>query len=290
VKAGRASIHVECGPGTPWPAPPLAAAVAVPSGKGAGAAAAAFALDAAGKKALAELFSRVSVVTHDAKRLFLAAHSLGIGPPARFFDVMLASYVVAPGLYAHDLAGDARGVLSLPPEVVPPVKDLAGGAPTEATFASEEGRRWLLPRVALPLALASALEPRLGRGSPLRRVLEEIEFPLVPVLARMEIAGVAVDRGVLAGLSKEFDARLADLERRIHEAAGEVFNIGSPVQLGRILFEKLAYPATKKTAKTKSYATGSDVLEELKALSPGEVPGLVLEWTKRIVCGCCPLF
>jgi DNA polymerase-1 len=273
AKAGRASIHVECGPGAPWPAPPLVAAVSLPGGE-----AAAFALDAAGTKALAALFSKVFLVAHDAKRLLLAAQSLGIAPPARFSDTMLASYVVAPGLHGHDLAGDARGILSLPPESVPSAKDLAGEACEAATFATEEGRRFLGPRVALPLALEEALGPRVPPGSPLARVLAEIEMPLVPVLARMEVAGVAVDRGVLAGLSKEFDARLLDLERKIHEAAGEAFNIGSPVQLGRILFEKLGYPATKKTAKTKSYATGSDVLEELAALSPGPVPGLVLEW------------
>ncbi len=274
AKASRAAVHVECGPGAPWPAPPLVAAVAIPGGE-----TAAFELDAAGAKALAALFAKVPVVAHDAKRLFLAADALGIAPPSRFLDAMLASYVVAPGIHAHDLAGDARGVLNLPPESVPPLKDLtAGAAPTAATFASVEGRRWLQPRARLPLALADALGPRLSEGSPLARVLEDIELPLVPVLARMEKAGIAVDRGVLLGLSKEFDSRLAALEAKIHEAAGEPFNIGSPLQLGRVLFEKLGYPAVKKTAKTKSYATGSDVLEELAALSSGPVPSLVLEW------------
>ena len=273
-KTGRAAVHVECGPGCPWPAPPLAAVVAVPGGE-----TAAFALDEAGTRALGELFARVRVVAHDAKRLFLAADALRIAPPARIADSMLASYVVSPGLHAHDLGGDARGILDLPPEAVPPLKELAGGEPaTLEVLATEAGRRWLAPRARLPLALMDALLPRLAEGSPLARVLEEIELPLIPVLARMEIAGVAVDRGVLAVLSKEFDARLAALERKIHEAAGEPFNIGSPPQLGRILFEKLGYPAVKKTAKTKSWATGSDVLEELAALSSGPVPGLVLEW------------
>ncbi len=273
-KAGRAAVHVECGPGAPWPAPPLAAIVAVPGGE-----TVAFALDAVGTKALAELFSKVPLVAHDAKRLFLAADALGIAPPARIEDSMLASYVVSPGLHAHDLAGDARGVLDLPPEAVPPLKDLAGGAAvTLDMLASEAGRKWLSPRARLPLALLETLAPRLAEGSALRRVLDDIELPLIPVLARMEIAGVAVDRGVLAEMSKEFDGRLAALEAKIHEAAGEPFNIGSPAQLGRILFEKLAYPAVKKTAKTRSWATDSDVLEELAALSTGPVPGLVLEW------------
>jgi DNA polymerase-1 len=277
-KAGRAAVHVECGPGTPWPAPPLAAVVAVPAGE-----TVAFSLDSSldgeGVRALAALFREVLVVAHDAKRLFLAADALGIAPPARVVDSMLASYVVSPGLHAHDLAGDARGILDLPPEAVPPLKDLSGGPPvTRDALASEAGRKWLVPRVRLPLALLETLAPRLAEGSALRRVLDEIELPLIPVLARMEIAGVAVDRGVLAEMSKEFDGRLAALEGKIHEAAGEPFNIGSPAQLGRILFEKLLYPAVKKTAKTKSWATDSEVLEELAALATGPVPGLVLEW------------
>jgi DNA polymerase I len=273
-KAGRASVHVECGPGCPWPAPPVAAVVAFSDGE-----AAAFALDAEGTRALARIFERVPLVAHDAKRLFLAADVLRIAPPVRFFDTMLASYVVAPGIHLHDLAGDARGVLDLPAEAVPPLKELLAGASlTAGTLASESGRAYLGPRARLPLALREALAPRLAGGSPLARVLDEIEIPLVPVLARMEIAGVALDRGVLALMSKEFEARLAALEARIHEEAGEPFNIGSPPQLGRILFEKLGYPALHKTAKTKTYATGSDVLEELQTLSPGPVPGLVLEW------------
>ena len=273
-KAGRAAVHVESGPGAPWPAPPLAAVVAVPGGE-----TVAFALDEAGTLALASLFRDVPLVAHDAKRLFLAADALGIAPPPRVEDSMLASYVVSPGLHAHDLAGDARGILNLPPEAVPPLKDLAGGAPvTLDLLASEAGRKWLSPRARLPLALLDTLAPRLADGSALRRVLDDIERPLIPVLARMEIAGVAVDRGVLAEMSKEFEGRLAALEAKIIEAAGEPFNIGSPTQLGRILFEKLAYPAVKKTAKTKSWATDSDVLEELAALATGPVPGLVLEW------------
>jgi DNA polymerase-1 len=223
-RARRASVHVECGPGCPWPAPPLAAVVALPGGE-----TAAFALDEAGTRTLGALFAHVPLVAHDSKRLFLAANALGIAPPARVSDSMLASYVVSPGLHAHDLGGDARAILDLPPEAVPPLKELAGGGPaTLEVLASEAGRRWLAPRARLPLSLMDALLPRLAEGAPLSRVLEEIELPLVPVLASMEIAGVAVDRGVLAVLSKEFDERLAALERKIHEAAGEPFNIGSP--------------------------------------------------------------
>ena len=276
VREGRVGLHVECAPPRPFPAEPLAAAAALPSGDGI-----AFPVTSPeGREALASLFREVTVVAHDSKRLCLAAAALGISPPARVVDVMLESYVVAPGLHAHDLSGDARGILDLPPESVPSLKDLAGkeGLSSVEPLASEAGIAYLAPRARLPLALEAALGERLAAASPLRTVLEEIEQPLVPVLARMEIAGIAVDPGTLATLSKEFGERLAAVEEKIHAAAGEDFNVGSPQQLGRILFEKLAYPSLKKTAKTKAYATGSDVLEELDALGTGPVPGLVLEW------------
>ncbi len=276
VKGGRVGLHVECAPPCPFPAEPLAAAAALPSGDGI-----AFPLTSReGQKALAVLFVDAGVVAHDSKRLLLAAAALGVPPPVRVSDVMLASYVVAPGLHAHDLAGDARGVLDLPPESVPSLKELAGkGSLSFAeTLASEAGLAYLAPRARLPLALDVALERTLAATPTLRTILTEIEQPLVPVLARMELAGIAVDRGALAILSKEFGERLSALETKIQEAAGETFNIGSPQQLGRILFEKLAYPSLRKTAKTKAYATGSDVLEELAALGTGLVPGLVLEW------------
>ena len=94
----------------------------------------------------------------------------------------------------------------------------------------------------------------------------------------MERAGVLVDPSALSDLSVDLGARLSALEKEIHAAAGEAFNVGSPPQLGRILFEKLGYPVLKKTAKTKSYATGSEVLEELSLKGFGPLPGLVLEW------------
>ena len=276
-KAGRAGLHVECAPPDPFPAEPLVAAAALPSGE-----AIAFPLTAAaGRKALTALFEGdLLVVAHDVKRLFLAADTLGLAPPARFADAMLASYVVAPGLHAHDLAGDARALLDLPPEAVPPLRDVAGkeGLSSAEALSGDAGLAYLAPRARLPLALEALLEEKLTAAPALKSVLAQIEQPLVPVLARMEVAGIAVDPRTLAGLSTEFGERLRILETKIHEAAGEAFNIGSPQQLGRILFEKLAYPALKKTAKTKAYATGSDVLEELAALETSPVPRLVLEW------------
>ncbi len=274
--ADRVALHIECAPGKPFPAEPLVAVVGLPGET------VAFALDTpAGRAVLADLFaSGIPLIAHDAKRLFLAANVLGLAPPARFYDVMLAAYMVSPGLHAHDLVGDARSVLNRPPDTIPALKDAFGssGAESAAAFESDAALRYLAPRAAVPLELHAALAAKVAGSPALQKVLDEIEAPLVPVLARMETAGVMVDRGVLATMSHDFGKTLASLEGEIHAAAGEPFNVGSPSQLGRILFEKLGYPVLRKTAKTKSYATDSDVLEELAAQGTGPLPKLVLSW------------
>ena len=111
----------------------------------------------------------------------------------------------------------------------------------------------------------------------LEKIYREIERPLTPVLARMEIAGVAIDAPLLNEMSARMEKDLRALEQKIWEEAGEEFNINSPVKLGQILFEKLGYPVLKKTAKTKSSSTGVEVLAELaeRGLS---LPKRILEY------------
>jgi DNA polymerase-1 len=280
VAAGRVGLHVECAPGRPFPPEPIAVAAALPGG-----ACVAAPLEGEGSEAGLAFLARLlapggpGLVAHESKRLHLAAATLGLEMrPA--FDAMLAAYVDGPGLHVHDLAGDARALLGRDPSAVPSPKDVAGSDAfeTAAELATEAGRAYLAPRARLPLELHAVLLPRLAARPASLRVYEEIELPLVPVLARMERAGVLVDPAALSALSADFGARLAALEKEIHAAAGEPFNVGSPLQLGRVLFEKLGYPALKKTAKTKSYATGSEVLEELSLKGFGPLPGLVLAW------------
>jgi len=279
--AGRAGLHVECAPGRPYPPEPIALVASLPGGATLAAPLAGEGGEA-GRAFLARLFAHegVEVAAHEGKRLHLAAAALGIDPPRRLFDAMLASYVEGPGLWAHDLPGDARALLGRDPAAFPAPRDVAGSDAfeTPAELASDAGLAYLAPRALLPLELAEVLLPRLSARPASLRVYEEIELPLVPVLSRMEREGVLVDPAALAVLSVDLGARLAALEGGIHAAAGEAFNVGSPPQLGRILFEKLKYPVLKKTAKTKSYATGSEVLEELALKGFGPLPGLVLEW------------
>jgi DNA polymerase-1 len=104
-----------------------------------------------------------------------------------------------------------------------------------------------------------------------------IERPLLGVLARMERRGIKVNQRKLAELSKDFEQRMAVLEREIHRLAGADFNVGSPKQLGEVLFEKLQLPGGKKSAKTGAYSTDNDVLEELSDAGH-EVAQKVIEW------------
>jgi DNA polymerase-1 len=134
----------------------------------------------------------------------------------------------------------------------------------QARRAAAEALTALLVRPALLTELAE---------SGLANLFDEVEMPLLPVLARMERAGVAIDLDALAAMSTEFGETLAGLETRIYELVGRPFNIGSPKQLEIVLFDELKLPATKRTRTGRS--TDASVLEELR--DKHEVVGLILE-------------
>jgi DNA polymerase-1 len=108
------------------------------------------------------------------------------------------------------------------------------------------------------------------------RVYETIERPLVPIIVSMEAAGIAIDAATLKVISKDFEKRRAEYEAQAYKLAGEEFNLGSPKQLGEILFDKMGIPGAKKT-KTGAYGTGADILEDLAAQGH-DLPRVVLEW------------
>jgi DNA polymerase-1 len=133
--------------------------------------------------------------------------------------------------------------------------------------------------LAAAAAAIRALTPALkaeARKAGVERVYEEIDLPLVPVLFRMERAGVRIDLSVLDGLSKRFSSELTRVGERIFELAGRRFNINSPKQLGEVLFTHLGLPAPASRGKSKSVSTAQDVLELLA--EKHEVPRLVLEY------------
>jgi DNA polymerase-1 len=125
------------------------------------------------------------------------------------------------------------------------------------------------------LQLHQAIWPQIEANPSLKTVYEEIEQPLVPVLFRMERAGVLVDRALLRTQSSELAARMLELQTQAHQEAGGVFNVDSPKQLQEILFGKLGIPVMRKTP-TGQPSTAEDVLEELAVTYP--LPKLILEY------------
>ncbi|MCL1562140.1 DNA polymerase I [Parasaccharibacter sp. TMW 2.1886] len=192
-------------------------------------------------------------------------------------DTMLLSYAQSAG--AHGQGMDELSRLHLDHTPIP-YDDVTGKGRNRVPFtqvpldkatayAAEDAdvtlRLWEVLRVTLPRQKAAAL-------------YEEMERPLITVLERMEEAGVRVDADELRRLSEDFATRMAEMEQGIHDRAGRPFNIGSPKQLGEILFDEMGLPGGKRT-KTGAWGTDSRVLEEL-AEQGHDLPTAILNWRR----------
>ncbi|MEY8880452.1 DNA polymerase I [Donghicola sp. XS_ASV15] len=189
-------------------------------------------------------------------------------------DTMLMSYALYSGLHGHGMDALSERYLGHKPI---PIKELIGSGKSMITFDKVEvdkATRYAAEDADITLRLWHKFRPELHREK-VTRVYERLERPLVPVLAQMEREGVLVDRDTLSRMSNAFAQKMAQLEEEIHELAGEKFNVGSPKQLGEIMFDKLGYQGGKK-GKTGAYATGADILEDLS--TEHELPGRVLDW------------
>ena len=156
-------------------------------------------------------------------------------------------------------------------------EEVAGKGAKQLTFnqvALEQAGPYAAEDADVTLRLHHCLWPQLQQQPGLRRLYEELEIPLIPVLLRMERIGVRVDAAALRQHSGELAKRLWALEQQAYELAGERFNLGSPKQLQAILFERLGLPAGKKTAKGQA-STAEDVLQELALDYP--LPRVLLE-------------
>ena len=194
---------------------------------------------------------------------------------ASFDDTMLISYVLESGLHGHGMDELAR--LHLDMSLIS-FKDVAGTGKSQVTFdlvPLDRATDYAAEDADITGRLHRLLKPRLP-AEHLLTVYETLERPLVPVLADMERWGVKVDRDTLARLSNDFGQAMARLEGEIHELAGHPFNIGSPKQLGEVLFDEMGLKGGKK-GKTGAYSTGADVLEKLAA-EGHDLPVKVLEW------------
>ena len=199
-------------------------------------------------------------------------HGIRVTP---YDDTMLISYALDGGKGGSGMDELSGAVLGHKPISF---KDVAGSGAKQLTFdqvALDRATEYSAEDADVALRLWTALKPRLT-AEHMTTVYETLERPLIPVLARMEARGIKVDRQILSRMSGEFAQKLGSLEHEIYEQAGETFNIGSPKQLGDILFGKFGLPGGKKT-KTGAWGTGADVLEELTAAG-NTLAARILDW------------
>jgi DNA polymerase-1 len=191
------------------------------------------------------------------------------------FDTMLESYVLNSTGSRHDMDSLALKYLG---RQTTHYEDIAGKGAKQILFSEvpiKEASHYAAEDADITLQLHEHLWPRLLKEPALADVLQQIEMPLVPVLARMEQRGVLIDGDQLAEQSRQLAQQIHELENHSFEAAGQPFNLGSPKQLQQILFEKLGLPIIRKTPKGQP-STAEDVLVELAV--DYELPSLILEY------------
>ncbi|SMO80722.1 DNA polymerase I [Ruegeria faecimaris] len=206
---------------------------------------------------------------YDAK--IFARYGVDVAP---IDDTMLMSYAMHGGEHGHGMDTLSERYLNHTPI---PIKPLLGSGKSAITFDKvpiDEATAYAAEDADITLRLWKLFKPQLHQVQ-VTTVYETLERPLVPVLAEMEMHGIKVDRDVLSRMSNAFAQKMAGLEAEIHELAGESFNVGSPAQLGEILFDKMSLEGGKK-GKTGKYSTGADILEDLA--TEHELPRRVLDW------------
>jgi len=200
-------------------------------------------------------------------------HRAGIALKGVVHDTMLASYVFNSTATRHDMDSLAGRYLG---RQTTRYEQVAGKGKQQVTFDQvpvAAAAAYAGEDAEVTLALHRHLWPKIQTEDRLKAIYEDLEIPLIPVLARMERTGVALDCEQLAVQSREIEGKLADLEAQAHAAAGREFNLGSPLQLQAILFEELELPVIRKTPKGQP-STAEDVLQELAA--DYELPRIVL--------------
>jgi DNA polymerase-1 len=213
---------------------------------------------------------------YDAK--VLARHGIAVAPVD---DTMLMSSAMNAGLHGHGMDVLSQQYLG---HVPIPIKSLLGTGKSQITFDLvdvTEATRYAAEDADITLRLWRRFKPALHRAR-VTTVYETLERPLVPVLSAMEMAGIKVDRDTLSRMSNAFAQKMAGFESEIQTLAGGAFNVGSPKQLGEILFDQMGVPGGEK-GKTGAYATGADVLEDITTLTDShmqaaQLAARVLDW------------
>ncbi|MDA0924117.1 MAG: DNA polymerase I [Proteobacteria bacterium] len=190
----------------------------------------------------------------------LARYGIGVAP---IDDTMLMSYALNAGLHGHGMDALSERYLGHTPI---PIKELIGSGKSQITFDRvplDQAAPYAAEDADVTWRLWQSFKPQLHRAR-VTTVYETMERPLVPVLARMEMAGIKVDRDVLSRMSNAFAQKMAGLEAELFDLAGHPFNVQSPAQVGQILFEEMGLEGGEKT-KTGQWSTPAEVLEDLAA-------------------------
>lgn len=198
----------------------------------------------------------------------------------KFFDTMIAHYLINPDM-RHGMDVLAETYLKYSPM---PIEALIGkkgkGQKTMRDVELEVIKEYAVEDADITLQLKELFAPQLERTET-QKLFDDIEIPLMPVLARMETEGINLDVPYLKELSTELASDAKALEQKIYEAAGQTFNLGSPKQLGEILFDKLKIGGAKqKKTKTGQYATGEEVLSYMAKDYP--IVADLLEWRQLV--------
>ena len=201
-----------------------------------------------------------------------ARHGIALAPVD---DTMLVSFAMHAGMHGHGMDELSERYFHHTPIAF---KEVCGTGKSQITFDRvplARATEYAAEDADITLRLWREGKPRLAKEQ-VTRVYEGLDRPLIPVIAGMERAGIKVDRDFLSRLSADFNQRMAALEAEAYEQAGREFNMGSPKQLGEILFDEMGLPGGKKT-KTGAWQTGADILEDLAA-EGHELPRTILAW------------
>jgi len=215
------------------------------------------------------------LVGQNIKYDYQAMRRAGMEIKNRLFDTMLASYLLDPSSRQHGLNFLALKYFN---HTMIPISDLIGSGKKQKSFAETgiaEATEYSAEDADLTLRLEGVLEPKLSEAK-LDELYWKVEAPLIPVLVRVEANGVKLDTELLAEMSKELQKDLEELAVKIYDLAGHEFNINSPQQLGKVLFEELRLKSKRKTAKKTALSTDVGVLEELA--KEHELPRIILEY------------
>jgi len=218
----------------------------------------------------------IEKVGHDTKEELIVLRAAGVQLQGLTFDTMVAGYLLVPGERTHSLRDLASRYLNYD---MTSTADLIGSGrkpPGMHEVSVEKVTALAAESADVVLRLGSILDRRLAEEG-VRELFRQLELPLIGVLAEMEYHGIKVDVRRLAELSQRYGERLAHLESEIYALAGEAFNIESPKQLSRVLFDKLALPPQKKTKTGPS--TDAEVLAQLAKLHP--LPAKIVEYRQH---------